>query len=152
MQRAGAFLKTSTQVYLYIYKFRKMPVKTGIVLLNMGGPSLSKDSAKYLSNLFHDEEIIKIPMRKYFFTYRYLAPIISNLRGEKLAKKYDSIGGGSPILKWTQFQGEKMVEFLNRNLRSYGKKNSKRAIQILRRFSVRRAFYAGCFKFGIKVF
>lgn len=30
-----------------------------------------------------------------------------------MAKKYEEIGGGSPILKWTQLQGEKMCRKLD---------------------------------------
>ncbi|KAF0988397.1 hypothetical protein HZS_5951, partial [Henneguya salminicola] len=85
-----------------------MVVKTAIIMLNMGGPKVSRESKQYLFNLFNDKEIIDIPFRN------FLAPIISKFRGKKLEEKYNLIGGGSPIHKWTHIQGKNMCIKLNR--------------------------------------
>lgn len=44
---------------------------------------------------------------------RFLGPRIAKRRAPEVAKKYDEIGGGSPILKWTQLQGELLCKKLN---------------------------------------
>jgi len=42
-----------------------------------------------------------------------LGPAIAKFRTPKIQKLYDSIGGGSPIYKWTKLQGEKLVTLLD---------------------------------------
>lgn len=49
-----------------------------------------------------------------------LGPWIARRRTPAIQKKYGEIGGGSPILKWTNLQGEKLVEELNRSCADYG--------------------------------
>lgn len=42
-----------------------------------------------------------------------LAPWIAKRRTPKIIEQYDKIGGGSPIRKWTEKQGEGMVKILD---------------------------------------
>ena len=42
-----------------------------------------------------------------------LAPWIAKRRTPKIKEQYNKIGGGSPIRKWTQKQGDGMVELLD---------------------------------------
>jgi len=39
-------------------------VKTGIIMLNMGGPATLPDVEFFLNNLFSDRDLIKLPMQR----------------------------------------------------------------------------------------
>ena len=57
--------------------------------------------------MFHDRDLIPLPFQN------LLAPRIATKRTPKIREQYDAIGGGSPILKWTQLQGEGMAKLLD---------------------------------------
>jgi len=80
---------------------------TGIVMLNLGGPKTLDDVEPFLLRLFADREIIKLPVQK------ILGPFIAKRRAPKVRKLYDAIGGGSPILHWTETQGRAMCARLD---------------------------------------
>ncbi|BEJ18015.1 hypothetical protein CspHIS471_0702920 [Cutaneotrichosporon sp. HIS471] len=80
---------------------------TAVVMLNMGGPSTLDQVHSFLSNLFHDSDLIPLPMQK------ILAPLIAKRRTPKIEEQYKEIGGGSPILRWTRTQGEGMAALLD---------------------------------------
>jgi ferrochelatase len=80
----------------------------GIVLLNMGGPRTLEEVGPFLLELFEDREIIQLPAQ------RWLGPFIARRRTPSVTKLYEGIGGGSPILHWTEVQGQGMVERLDR--------------------------------------
>lgn len=61
----------------------------------------------------------KISFQIHFKTSK-LGPYIAKRRTPAVQKKYGEIGGGSPILKWTNLQGEKLVEELNKTCSNYG--------------------------------
>jgi len=81
--------------------------KTGILMLNMGGPSTLPEVGDFLHNLFMDRDIIQLPFQS------TLGPMIAKRRTPAIQEKYAQIGGGSPILKWTRLQGEMMCEILD---------------------------------------
>merc|ERR1711871_129039 len=82
---------------------------TGIVMLNMGGPSTLDEVQPFLMNLFGDGEIITLgPLQN------TLGPWIAKRRTPKIQKQYAEIGGGSPIGNWTNVQGKGMVEILDK--------------------------------------
>lgn len=81
--------------------------KTGIIMLNMGGPSTLDEVGEFLSRLFHDKDLIPLPAQN------QLAPFIATRRTPKIIEQYAKIGGGSPIRKWTEYQGAEMVKLLN---------------------------------------
>lgn len=83
-------------------------VKTGILMLNMGGPRNSEEVNQFLNNLFADRDIIKLPWQS------KLGPWIAKRRTPSIIEKYNEIGGGSPIAKWTLLQGELMCKELDR--------------------------------------
>lgn len=83
-------------------------VKTGIVMMNLGGPATLDQVEPFLLELFADREIIKLPLQ------RWLGPYIARRRAPKVRRLYASIGGGSPILRHTTAQGKGMVERLDR--------------------------------------
>lgn len=80
---------------------------TGILLMNMGGPSTLDEVGDFLSRLFHDRELIPLPLQS------RLAPLIARRRTPKIRDQYAKIGGGSPIRRWTQIQGEAMARMLD---------------------------------------
>jgi ferrochelatase len=80
---------------------------TGVVLLNLGGPQSLAEVAPYLRRMFHDRELIPLPFQN------TLGGFIASRRAPKVAKKYAEIGGGSPILKWTEIQARGMIDHLN---------------------------------------
>ena len=80
---------------------------TGVVMLNLGGPQTLADVNPFLRALFADREIIQLPFQE------QLGPFIANRRTKKIQEHYAEIGGGSPILKWTETQGAAMVAHLD---------------------------------------
>jgi ferrochelatase len=83
-------------------------VKTGIVMMNLGGPANLDEVEPFLLELFADREIIQLPFQN------WLGPFIARRRAPKVRGLYQKIGGGSPILRFTRAQGEGMVARLDR--------------------------------------
>jgi protoporphyrin/coproporphyrin ferrochelatase len=81
---------------------------TGIVMMNLGGPKSLDEVRPFLLELFADREIIQLPFQS------RLGPFIAKRRTKGVQELYEEIGGGSPILKWTETQGQGMVERLDR--------------------------------------
>ncbi|CAJ0914005.1 11232_t:CDS:2, partial [Entrophospora sp. SA101] len=79
-----------------------------IVLMNLGGPKTLDGVEDFLTRLFSDPDIIPIPFQK------HLAPIIARRRTPKIQSHYSKIGGGSPILSWTQKQADGLVKLLDK--------------------------------------
>jgi protoporphyrin/coproporphyrin ferrochelatase len=61
----------------------------------------------FLKNLFMDGDLIPLPFQS------ALAPVIARRRTPKIEKQYEDIGGGSPILKWSRLQGDRMAALLD---------------------------------------
>lgn len=78
--------------------------KTGILFLNLGGPDRLENVKPFLFNLFADPDIIKLPLS--FIFQKPLAWYISTKREHEAQENYKLMGGGSPILPFTQAQGE----------------------------------------------
>ncbi|XP_026571130.1 ferrochelatase, mitochondrial [Pseudonaja textilis] len=85
----------------------KRKPKTGILMLNMGGPETLEDVHEFLQRLFLDRDLMTLPVQN------KLGPFIAKRRTPKIQEQYRRIGGGSPIKKWTEAQGEGMVKLLN---------------------------------------
>ena len=83
-------------------------VKTGVVMMNLGGPATLDEVEPFLLELFADREIIQLPVQD------WLGPFIARRRAPKVRALYAGIGGGSPILRLTEAQGRGMVERLDR--------------------------------------
>lgn len=77
--------------------------KTGIVLLNMGGPDSIEAVEPYLYNIFADPWMIRLPWFMKPFQ-KLLARTISRKRGDEARHNYQSIGGESPLLRITGAQ------------------------------------------------
>jgi protoporphyrin/coproporphyrin ferrochelatase len=81
----------------------------GVLLLNLGGPETGDDVEGFLYNLFADPDIIRLP--------GLLSPLqgliawyISKRRAPKSRAAYESIGGGSPILKYSRSQASMLSQ------------------------------------------
>lgn len=84
--------------------------KTGILLLNMGGPD-GLDSVKpFLYNLFSDPDIIRLPLSS--LLQKPLANRIATKREKEAQENYAAMGGASPILKYSQAQGAALKALL----------------------------------------
>lgn len=84
------------------------PLKVGVLLLNLGGPETMEDVEGFLYNLFADPDIIRLPALLSFLQ-KPIAYIIAKRRAPKSSAAYLSIGGGSPIVKYTSAQAD-MIE------------------------------------------
>ena len=83
--------------------------KTGVLLLNLGGPDRQADVRPFLFNLFSDREIIRLGPP---FMQKIIARIIAYRRAPQSMANYRYIGGGSPILAKTQEQAAALEEAL----------------------------------------
>lgn len=82
--------------------------KTGIIMLNMGGPRTTDGVYDYLHKIMTDQDMIQFP-----FMQDRLGTWIAKRRTPEVQEKYREIGGGSPILDWTRKQGELMCRKLD---------------------------------------
>lgn len=87
---------------------RSTDPKTAILMLNMGGPQCTSQVHEYLLRIMTDRDMIQLPVQS------KLGPWIAQRRTQEVQKKYEEIGGGSPILKWTELQGALMCKELDR--------------------------------------
>jgi ferrochelatase len=84
--------------------------RTGVLLLNLGGPEKLEDVRPFLYNLFSDPEIIRLPFP---WLQKPLAWLISTLRSKKSEANYMEIGGGSPLLQITEAQAQALQSKLS---------------------------------------
>ncbi|EDW67967.1 ferrochelatase, mitochondrial [Drosophila virilis] len=89
-------------------RFSSQKAKTAILMLNMGGPQHTDQVHDYLLRIMTDRDMIQLPVQS------RLGPWIAQRRTPEVQKKYKEIGGGSPILKWTELQGQLMCEQLDK--------------------------------------
>ncbi len=77
--------------------------KSAVLLLNLGGPETLADVQPFLYNLFADPELMRMsnPSLQKGFAW-----LISTLRAGKSKRNYQSIGGGSPLLRITNEQAQ----------------------------------------------
>jgi ferrochelatase len=78
------------------------PKKTGVVLLNMGGPDSLSAVRPFLANLFSDRELIRLPAP--WIVQPLFAWLVSGFRARHVREYYADIGGGSPIARITEAQ------------------------------------------------
>jgi len=76
--------------------------RVGIVLFQLGGPDTLEAIEPFLYNLFCDPDIIDFPFAR--IGRKPLAKLISTTRARKVQHHYATIGGGSPIRRFTERQ------------------------------------------------
>jgi ferrochelatase len=101
------FSSNSTLKNVAAGQAQKTPIKTGVLMINMGGPAKLEHVHDYLLGIMTDRDMIQLPFQS------KLGPYIANRRTPEVQKKYAEIGGGSPILKWTKTQGDLMCKKLD---------------------------------------
>jgi ferrochelatase len=85
-----------------------MTAPTGILVLNLGGPRTLDDIRPFLGRLFADREIIRLPggaVGQWLISRMILLARLPSVR-----RNYASIGGGSPILRFTTAQVQGLVD------------------------------------------
>jgi protoporphyrin/coproporphyrin ferrochelatase len=88
--------------------------KTGVVLLQLGGPDALESVEPFLYNIFVDPDIIDLPLA--FLFRKPLARTISSRRAPKVRDIYRRIGGKSPILRLTLRQAKALERVLTPQL------------------------------------
>jgi ferrochelatase len=78
--------------------------RVGVVLFQLGGPDTLAAIEPFLYNLFCDPDIIDFPFAR--IGRKPLAKLISTTRARKVQHHYATIGGGSPIRRFTARQAE----------------------------------------------
>jgi ferrochelatase len=86
-------------------------MKLGVLLFNLGGPETLADVRPFLFNLFSDPEIVRLPIRA---LQKPLAWLISTARAGRSSSYYSLIGGGSPLRRITEEQGQALSDELRR--------------------------------------
>lgn len=81
---------------------------TGVVFMNMGGPSTVKETYDFLFRLFSDGDLI--PFGRF---QNLLAKFIATRRTPTIESHYQEIGGGSPIRKWSEYQCGEVCRILD---------------------------------------
>ena len=76
--------------------------RVGVVLFQLGGPDRLEEIEPFLYNLFCDPDIIDFPFAR--IGRKPLAKLISTTRARKVQHHYATIGGGSPIRRFTERQ------------------------------------------------
>jgi ferrochelatase len=76
--------------------------RAGVILFQLGGPDNLAAIEPFLYNLFCDPDIIDFPFAR--IGRRALAKLISTTRARKVQHHYATIGGGSPIRRFTERQ------------------------------------------------
>ena len=89
--------------------------RVGIVLFQLGGPDTLEAIEPFLYNLFCDPDIIDFPFAR--IGRKPLAKLISTTRARKVQHHYATIGGGSPIRRFTEQQARALeAELTNAGL------------------------------------
>jgi protoporphyrin/coproporphyrin ferrochelatase len=91
--------------------------RTGVLLLNLGGPDSLDAVEPYLVNLFSDPFLIRLPLRGW--ARRKFARWVARKRAPHVRQLYSEIGGRSPIEPITRKQGERLEAELGRAYRCY---------------------------------
>ena len=84
-------------------------MKTAVVLFNLGGPDGPEAVRPFLSNLFNDPAILRVPGP----VRRVLAWLIAKRRAKEAAKIYAELDGASPILPETMAQAAALQKVLD---------------------------------------
>mmetsp|Transcript_19668 Transcript_19668/g.65458 ORF Transcript_19668/g.65458 Transcript_19668/m.65458 type:complete len:467 (+) Transcript_19668:220-1620(+) len=110
--RIGSFRQEASPVQAKVSGMREGD-KLGILFLNLGGPEKLDEVEDFLFNLFNDEDIIRLP-NALKPLQGFIARGIASRRAPGSREAYESIGGGSPIVKLTEEQGDNLEKELKK--------------------------------------
>ncbi|KAN0133968.1 ferrochelatase [Lactarius tabidus] len=106
-RQSASLARALTRPYATLHRSPAGKSPTAVVMLNMGGPSTVSETYDFLRNLFLDGDLIPLPFQS------IIAPWIAKRRTPRIEQQYMDIGGGSPILRWSELQGEGMAALLD---------------------------------------
>jgi ferrochelatase len=86
--------------------------RRAILFLQLGGPETLAEVPRFLYRLFSDPEVIRV---RPALARRAIAAAIALARQRASKKLYASIGGGSPIRRWTEAQAAGVESLLRRD-------------------------------------
>lgn len=93
----------------------------GLLALNLGGPRTMAEVRPFLQRLFADREIIRFPGGA--LGQRWISGLVVRARLPAVLRNYASIGGGSPIHRYTEAQvggvARRLAHRLGRPCRAY---------------------------------
>ncbi|XP_042911114.1 ferrochelatase, mitochondrial isoform X2 [Parasteatoda tepidariorum] len=75
---------------------------------------MSLGSNRFVQEIALRENFLEGSSRSYVTSTNKLGPLIARRRTPTVKQKYSEIGGGSPILRWTNTQGKLMCELLDK--------------------------------------
>ena len=90
-----------------------MHTRRAVVLFNLGGPDSLAAVEPFLTNLFSDPDIFRVPLG--WLLQKPLARYIARRRAPEAAEGYRAIGGHSPLLENTMTQALALQQELNAN-------------------------------------
>ncbi|HZI19916.1 MAG TPA: ferrochelatase [Pyrinomonadaceae bacterium] len=102
-------------------------MRTGIALLNFGGPWTLGDVKPFLYRLFANPSVlvgVPAPFRQ------ALAYAIAQAKGPSSIESYRSIGGGSPQLRWTEEQADGLRRLLAEDGSPNGRANGGGEVRV----------------------
>lgn len=102
-------------------------MKTGIALLNFGGPWTLRDVKPFLYRLFANPSVlvgVPAPLRQ------LIAFAIAHAKGPSSVECYKLIGGGSPQLAWTEEQAKGLRRLLGDNGNGKGRPQDDVRVEI----------------------
>jgi ferrochelatase len=82
--------------------------RTAVILINMGGPRGLDKVRPFMFNLFNDRHIMDMPQP----VRAFVAQMIVAIRTPNVKHHYSLIGGGSPLMQWTECQASLVEEGL----------------------------------------
>lgn len=88
----------------------KVKQKTGLLIVNFGGPRDLNEIPSFLTSLLCDKDVVRTSLP--YPLHRYLFTRIAKKRSKKVALDYQSIGGKSPIYDDTESVAKKLREIL----------------------------------------
>jgi len=97
-------------------KFKVKEEDAVVLLLNMGGPSCIKKVGEFQKWIFEDPLLIRFPLS--FVLQKFFAWALIKFRIRDVEKRYNMIGGRSPIYHSTQAQTRALTEELKRRGRN----------------------------------
>lgn len=89
----------------------------GVILFNLGGPDSLEAIEPFLTNLFLDPDLIRIPLPKMLqplFPRSAFARFVARRRTPRVRPNYELIGGRSPLVDRSREQAQALERELNR--------------------------------------
>lgn len=84
-----------------------MTARVGVIVAQLGGPEALDDVEPFIRSIFHDPLLVPLPGGPR--TRSVLSGVVARTRAPKVRLRYETIGGGSPIVRTTQLQADALA-------------------------------------------